>query len=308
MRAKAFSTVCSIRNQGGFFMEVFHQLFSQDRHIQVVLEQIKTGVANQQLITGLTGSARPAFLQALYRETNKPIYLITSSLLQGQKLVDDMSALIGDEAVHFYPADEFIASSMTLTSPELRAARIATLDRLAREEKGVYIIPVAAMRKTMPVPTNWRMQFLQATVGDEIDMNAWLMQLVTLGYTRSQMVTTPGEFAARGGIVDIYPPYMENPIRIELFDTEVDSIRTFSAEDQRSLEKLQNVRILPATEQPLSLEERLAIAERLESALATSLKKVKNVETQELLRQHTQHDIELLQAGNLPDHIAKYRS
>ncbi|MER2109068.1 MAG: transcription-repair coupling factor [Solibacillus sp.] len=289
-------------------MDVFHQLFSQDKHIQVVLEQIKTGATDKQLITGLTGSARPAFVQALYRETNKPIYLVTSSLLQGQKLVDDMAALIGDEAVHFYPADEFIASSMTLTSPELRSARIATLDRLAKGDKGVYIIPVAAMRKMMPTPNFWRAQFLQATVGEDIDMDAWLLQLVTMGYTRSEMVTTPGEFAARGGIVDIYPPYLENPVRIELFDTEVDSIRTFNAEDQRSLEKLQDVRILPATEQPLNVEARLAVAERLEAALKVSLKKVKNAETQELLLQYTQHDIEMLRAGNLPDHIAKYSS
>ena len=56
-----------------------------------------------------------------------------------------------------------------------------------------------------------------------------------MGYVRQPMVTSPGEFALRGGIVDIYPLYLEHPIRIELFDTEIDSIRTFSAEDQRSL-------------------------------------------------------------------------
>ena len=289
-------------------MDIFHQLFSQDKHIQVVLEQIKAGAADHQLITGLTGGARPAFLQALYRETNQPIYLVTSNLLQGQKLVDDLSALLGDEAVHFYPADEFIASSMTLTSPELRSARIATLDRLAQGEKGVYVIPVAALRKMMPTPTNWRAQFLQAEVGDEIDLETWLSHLVKMGYTRSQMVTTPGEFAARGGILDIYPTYMEAPIRLELFDTEVDYIRMFSADDQRSIEKLQEVRILPATEIPLSVEERLVIAERIEEALSTSLKKVKNVTTQELLLQHTKQDIEILREGHLPDHVAKYSS
>ena len=73
-----------------------------------------------------------------------------------------------------------------------------------------------------------------------------------MGYVRQPMVTAPGEFALRGGIIDIYPLYLENPIRIELFDTEVDSIRTFSAEDQRSLEKLKDIRILPATEYVLT--------------------------------------------------------
>ncbi len=96
-----------------------------------------------------------------------------------------------------------------------------------------------------------------------------------MGYVRNSMVTSPGEFALRGGILDIYPPYLEAPIRIELFDTEVDSIRTFSADDQRSIDKLQKVRILPASEVILTKEERTSLASRLGAALAVSLKKSK---------------------------------
>ena len=69
-----------------------------------------------------------------------------------------------------------------------------------------------------------------------------------MGYARQAMVTAPGEFALRGGILDFYPLNMEDPVRIELFDTDVDSIRTFSAEDQRSTDKLEEITILPATE------------------------------------------------------------
>ena len=65
-----------------------------------------------------------------------------------------------------------------------------------------------------------------------------------MGYSRQPMVTAPGEFALRGGILDLYPLHMEDPVRIELFDTEVDSIRTFSAEDQRSTGKLEVISIL----------------------------------------------------------------
>ena len=90
-----------------------------------------------------------------------------------------------------------------------------------------------------------------------------------------QMVTTPGEFALRGGILDIYPPYLESPIRLELFDTEVDSIRTFSADDQRSIDKLQTVRILPASEVILTKEERVALAETIRSSISRELEKGK---------------------------------
>lgn len=272
------------------------------------MQQVKEGTANQQLITGLTGGARPALIQAMYEEANDAIYIVSPNLLQAQKLTDDLTSLVGEEAVHYYPADEFIAANMAIASPELRAQRIATLDKLTRGERGIYIIPAAGMRKMMTPKGQWLESALQAAVGDEIQVEEWLQKLVAMGYTRNQMVTTPGEFAIRGGILDIYPPYAESPIRIELFDTEIDSIRTFSADDQRSIERLQAISILPASEMLLTTEQRLQLAERLEKALATSLKKVKKQETQELLVENIQYDIELLRQGNLPDYVNKYGS
>ncbi len=289
-------------------MEVFHQLFSQDKHINALLEQIEKNTADQQLITGLTGGARPAFIQSIFKETNRPIYILSPNLLQAQKLADDLASLVGEESVFYYPADEFIAADMTIASPELRAQRIATLDQLAKGAPGIYIVPVAGMRKYMTPPAQWKESFLQTAIGEEIEMDEWLLKLVAMGYTRSGMVTSPGEFAARGGILDIYPLYAEAPIRIELFDTEVDSIRSFDADTQRSIEKMDTARILPAMEILLSIEDRLKIAERLEGALANSLKKIKNPELQELLVENTQYDITMLKEGNLPDHVNKYGS
>lgn len=233
---------------------------------------------------------------------------MSPNLLQAQKLVDDLSSLVGEDAVHYYPADEFIAADMTIASPELKAARIATLDHLAKKERAIYVIPIAGMRKMMTAPEQWKGYFLKASVGKDIDIEDWLLHLVTMGYTRSQMVTTPGEFALRGGILDIYPPYAESPIRIELFDTEIDSIRTFSADDQRSIEKLDMIEILPAAEILLTKDQRLQLAERLEASLSKSLKKLKKQETQEILYQNIKHDIELLRQGSIPDHVTKYGS
>lgn len=289
-------------------METIHQLLLKDKQIHNFLQQIKAGTANNQLVTGLTGSARPAIIQSIFNETGKSVYIISSNLLQAQKLVDDISALVGEEWVHYYPAEEFIAANMTISSPELRAQRIATLGRLVKKERGIYIIPAAGMRKILNAPSDWKGHELNTSIGEEIVIDQWLHKLVEMGYTRGQMVTTPGEFAMRGGILDIYPPYMESPIRIELFDTEVDSIRTFSADDQRSIEKLEQIHILPATELLLTAEKRVILAERLETALAKSLKKVRKKEIQELLVQNMEQDIELLRQGHLPDHIAKYGS
>lgn len=180
-------------------MDTFHQLFLQDKQIHNLLQQIKDGSANEQLITGLTGSARPALIQSIFKETKKSIYIISPNLLQAQKLVDDLGSLIGEEWVHYYPAEEFIAANMTTSSPELRAQRIATIGRLVKAELGIYVIPVAGMRKLLNMPMDWVNNDLKTAVGEELDIDQWLHQLVEMGYIRSQMVTTPGEFAMRGG-------------------------------------------------------------------------------------------------------------
>ncbi|MDI7743860.1 transcription-repair coupling factor [Lysinibacillus fusiformis] len=289
-------------------MNVIHQLFSQDKHINTFIQQIGEKNYDSQLVTGLTGSARPVFIQTIFENLKKPLYILSPNLLQAQKLVDDLSSLVGEDNVHYYPADEFIAADMTIASPELKAARIAALDHLVKKEVAIYVIPIAGMRKIMTPPDQWKGYFLKAAIGMDIHIEEWLLHLVTMGYTRSQMVTTPGEFALRGGILDIYPPYAESPIRIELFDTEIDSIRTFSADDQRSIEKLESVEILPASEILLTKDQRIQLAERLETALGKSLKKIKKQETQEILYQNIQHDIELLKQGNIPDHVTKYGS
>nr|WP_106782163.1 transcription-repair coupling factor [Lysinibacillus timonensis] len=289
-------------------MDVLHQLFSQDKHIYNLIQNIEDPNNQSQLISGLTGSARPVLIHSIFKQLKKPIYILSPNLLQAQKLVEDLTSLLGEEFVHYYPAEEFIAADLTISSPELRAERIATLGHMIRNEVAVYVIPVAGLRKMMTPVEQWKRSYLEAEVGKDIEINDWLSQLISMGYTRSQMVTTPGEFALRGGILDVYPPYAESPIRIELFDTEIDSIREFSADDQRSIQKLNSIRILPAADLLLNSSQRIALAERLEKALANSLKKIKKQELQETLFQNIQYDMEMLREGNIPNHITKYGS
>lgn len=180
-------------------MEVLRQLVSQDKHITSFLKEIQSGQTASQLITGLTGSARPVMVDVLFEYVKKPIYIISPNLLQAQKMVDELAGLLGEEHVHYYPADEFIAADLSVASPELRAERIATLDCLARGEKAVYVIPVAGLRKIMQPKEHWLHYFLQTAVGEDIEIEMWLQTLVEMGYVRNSMVTSPGEFALRGG-------------------------------------------------------------------------------------------------------------
>lgn len=288
-------------------MKPFQQVFLQDQHISSFITAVQKG-QDQQLITGLSGGARPAFIHSLSTETEKPILVVSPNLLQAQKLFEDMVKLLGEDEVRLYPADELIAADISVSSPELRAQRIETLDFMLSQKSGIVITPIAGLRRHMPNLEHWTTSRLETKVGEEVLIGEWMDQLVAMGYSRQPMVTTPGEFALRGGILDIYPIYMENPVRLEFFDTEVDSIRTFSAEDQRSLEKRKDVCILPATEFVWTKQQLLQLAEKLEVSLAKSLKKVKKPEIKELLLQQIGHDIELLKQGDVPEQMTKYIS
>jgi transcription-repair coupling factor (superfamily II helicase) len=286
-------------------MDPILQVFSEDSHTQKFIADLQNG-QDHQLISGLSGSARPVFYQTVWAKTQAPLLIVTPNLLHAQRVYDDLTKLMGEDMVHLYPADELIAADVSFSGPELRAHRIDTLDHMASNGQGIYITPVAGMRKLMPSHAQWADSTLRVNEGEELDTGQWMLKLVAMGYSRTPMVTTPGEFALRGGILDIYPLNFEHPVRIELFDTEVDSIRLFSAEDQRSLKKVKSLCILPASELVLSKPQRLQLADKIEAQLAKSLKSIKAEDTKEALLLHIQHDIDMLREGNVPDQVAKY--
>ncbi|WP_336824293.1 transcription-repair coupling factor [Sporosarcina sp. USHLN248] len=288
-------------------MDALIDIFLQEKEIHNVVEDLKDG-QDRHLLSGLSGGAKSVFFKALQQSMAKPILIVAPNMLQAQRTYDDLVKMLGETHVHLYPAEELIAADFSISSYELRANRIDTIDHLLCVGKGIYITPVAGMKKLLPAKEQWLKSSLSVEADGEIDVHYWTNQLSAMGYSRQEMVTTPGDFALRGGILDIYPITLENPIRIELFDTEVDSIRTFSADDQRSIEKLDRVTILPATEFIFSQEELAKIGTNLEQALSNSLKKIKKDEIKELLMLNMNRDIGLLKEGIIPDGMMKYIS
>lgn len=281
--------------------------YLQRSAVSKLVEDLEEG-KDRQLITGLSGGAKPIFFAALEESLEQPILIISPNLLQAQRTYEDFVKKLGEESVHLYPAEELIAADFSISSYELRAQRIETLDHMARVGKGVYITPIAGMRRFLPAKKTWLENGLSAEIGDSIHMEEWLEKLVAMSYSRQSMVTAPGEFSMRGGILDLYPLHLDDPIRIELFDTEVDSIRSFSAEDQRSTGKLESVSILPAAEFVWTSSDLNTIAEKLSDELSISLKKMNSDEAKEQLTRNMSRDIERMKDGIIPENILKYTS
>ncbi|MDN3019985.1 transcription-repair coupling factor [Paenibacillus sp. BSR1-1] len=288
-------------------MNGLKSLFLKQEDVHSIIAGVQEGL-REQLIAGLSGSSRTVLTASVYEQMKRPIMLVTHNLLQAQKLYDDIVNLLSEKEVFLFPANELIAAEMSIASPELKAQRIEALNHWSKQQQGILIVPISGLKKILPPKSLWKEYQLSLKVGEDLNIDKMLNTFVQMGYVRAEMVTTPGEFSVRGGIIDIYPLTETNPLRIELFDTEVDSIRYFSLEDQRSKEKVSEVMIGPATEVLLKAEDYSRVIGKLEDGLSRSLKKLKDDKAKIQLSQNISFELEQLKNGHKPDQVFKYLS
>ncbi|MDA9461269.1 Transcription-repair coupling factor [Enterococcus mundtii 3F] len=226
---------------------------------------------SRQLITGLAGSAKTLLFAHAFKKLNKNLIILMPNLYYVNQLAEDLQHVLPAESIHLFPVDEVLSAEMAFSSPEARAERVATLNRLQQDEPGIYLLPVAALHKRLPDKETWNNAQLHWQIGDEIAVDSLPQQLVLMGYERTEMVAKPGEFSMRGSIVDIYPLTFEYPVRVELFDVEIDSMRYFEADTQRSIEKIEEVWLPPTSEQVYSQENLLDGINKIENLLEKKL-------------------------------------
>ena len=154
--------------------------------------------------------------------------------------------------VWLYPAKDLLFYSADIHGNLMTRQRIAVLRRLMEEKEGVVVTTVDGLMDHLLPLAFLKRQAITVENGQVIDLEEWRDRLVSMGYERAAQVDTMGQFSIRGGIVDIFPLTEEMPVRIELWDDEVDSIRSFDPESQRSVEQLDSITIYPASEVVLS--------------------------------------------------------
>jgi transcription-repair coupling factor (superfamily II helicase) len=293
--------------RGGREVQGLIEKFIQDNEFQAIASGFDQGLS-EQLASGLSGSARQILFAALYQKTGQPMVIVTHNMFQAQKVYDDMSQLIPAENLWIYPANELVVSEVSISSPETLSQRIEVLNELSRGKKGILIVPYAGIRRSVIPLEQWKQAQMVIRVGEEIDIESFLEKMVSFGYERVEMIETRGEISVRGGIIDVFPVYMPHPIRIELFDVEVDSIRMFDITDQRSVENLQEIVIGPTREVFGDREVFMRAADKLESHLAGSLTKIKDEQVKERLVEKIGWEIEQLRQGHPFPGIYKYIS
>lgn len=204
--------------------------------------------ATRQLITGISGSARALLLAALQEKQPRPFLVVTDNMAHMQELADDLGGPLGEDRVYQFPVEEVLAAEVATSSPNYRLQRVQSLAALGKQNDAIVVTSAAGLRRNVVSPQFFAQATLKVTAGGELDPEQVRNQLSAMGYQLQKMVLRPGDFAVRGSIIDIYALNTTDPVRIDLFDTEVDSLRYFDASTQRSIKNVDSVEILPATD------------------------------------------------------------
>ena len=185
----------------------------------------------------------------LASESRRTILLVTSTFREAEATAAEISGLLGEDAVAYYPAWETLPHERLSPRADTVGRRLAVLRRLVSDAPPrVVVAPVRALLQPQ-VKDLASMRPVTVEAGRERDLTDLLTSLVDAAYNRVDLVERRGEFAVRGGIVDVFPPTAEQPVRIDFFGDEVTEIRPFSVADQRSTgEQLQRVTAEPCRE------------------------------------------------------------
>ncbi len=209
--------------------------------------------STRTLFTGIQGTIKTLLMATAFDNQPDKYIIITDNQYHASELYNDLSEFVGEEKVFQYFSDDNIFAEYAVASKERLAYRLDALSFLQNKQAdGFLIIPIFALRNLLPDPASFKSFNLLFSVGQEIDSDGLINQFSTIGFEKTQRVMSPGEFSKRGDILDIYPLDAENPVRIEFFGDEIDGIRYFDVENQRSLQELDTINIKPSSDFILS--------------------------------------------------------
>src|SRR3954463_3590997 len=199
----------------------------------------------------VASSLRPYLVAALADEVlaaNTPALVLAGDDRQARDLAHDLEAWLAPRPVRFYPSRGVAYESHLMPPPHLVGLRVAALDALLNPgdaEPPVVVVSAAALSEKVPDPA-LRPASFTLRKGDLLDLDETASQLVAAGYERIDQVEDRGQFAIRGGILDLFPATADRAVRVDLFDIEIESLREFSTFTQRSLAALDSVLVAPA--------------------------------------------------------------
>ena len=197
-------------------------------------------------IVGLTNQLISFCALNIYNNSSRNILLVTNTLFEANLIFSSLSKLTDN--VYLFPMDDFLTSEAVAISPELMAIRLSTLNNMCNSGKGIIITNLMGLLRYLPSKSIWKKNNIKIKKGLEISKDKLFNKLVELGYNVESIVNKSGEISNRGFILDVFPLTSDNPIRIEFWGDEIDSIRYFDIDTQRSLNEIDEFVFTPYSE------------------------------------------------------------
>lgn len=201
---------------------------------------------NHARVCGLTSELQAQYYYHYFKQNDDNILIVTNSLYDSNKIYQKLKTYTDD--VCLFPMDDFLSSVALAISPDLKVNRLETLEYLKNHDKTIVVTNLMGYLRFLPSYEKSQNLKVSLKKGLTIDRDKIVNELEEYGYVRTSLVTSTGEYALRGFIIDIFPIEADHPIRIELFGEEVEAIRVFSEETQLSINEISKVDILPIQE------------------------------------------------------------
>ena len=258
-------------------------------------------------LSGLSDSGKSYVINGIFEKVDNSIVVITHNEIDAKNLYEDLSLYSTD--VYFLPIREVVFYNVDAISGDLRWARLKVINEILKKRENKIIVTSVDAMTTLYTPKQKYLEYsLTIKQGEEVDLKDISTKLMNCGYERVEVVEGKGEFSFRGGILDVFPPNAVYPYRIELFGDEIDSIRTFNIESQRSIEKIDKFDIFPAKEVIVDEEVKEKainrITEELNSVIENSSKK--DEDRVDKLRRIVNKNLEMLKETSTFETIDSY--
>ncbi|MCF6765352.1 transcription-repair coupling factor [Thiotrichales bacterium 19S3-7] len=215
------------------------------------LPKLKPGA--KPILTAAVGSACSLVLKELYEKQiqheKRSLLIITDSLQKANQLYDELTYLLTTEKIYLFPDLETLPYDRFSPSEDIISTRLKTLHALKYNQTNLLLIAsITTLLKRLPPLNYLKQSTFILNRHDKLNIDSYRLKLEESGYHYVNQVNNRGEYAVRGSLFDIFPMGSDHPFRIDLFDDEVDSIRTFNIDTQRSEESIESINILPTRE------------------------------------------------------------
>jgi transcription-repair coupling factor (superfamily II helicase) len=250
-----------------FVREIFAEL-EQSSSFDRVRRHLSLGVGRRR-VSGLTNTARSLYLPLLARAAKQTVIVVVADNKAAEALEStlragcDLTGAIDPDRVVRLPAHDVLPFENLSPHPDVQEQRAAALYKLATGAVSILIAPAESAALRLFNRDYYASLAVTVRRGEEVDVEVLTGHLASVGYTQMDLVEMPGQFTRRGGILDIYSPEADRPVRIEFFGDEIETIRKFDPETQRSQSGLDETQLLPLTETPVTEHLLAAVHARL---------------------------------------------